>query len=273
MNLKSAKYVLSRMGLLHLADSIRFRLHRLKTATLRRKFRRDNPGVELPPDYLIYESFKLDYWKYYFGGKETARWVISILEKYIPLDQARILDWGCGPARVARHLPDLLKQGCQVFGTDYNPASIQWDRDHVHGVGFSVNMIEPPLPFADQFFDAVYGISIFTHLSEKLHHDWFSELTRITRPGGIILLTLQGRAFTGKLTLAEQQSFEQGNLVVRGHTKIGHRTFSAFHPEKFVRELAGDHTVAGFEPGGVINGLPVQDVWTIRVQHGMLLAR
>lgn len=263
--LKRVKYILSLLGLLFLVDRIRFRVHWWITSEKRTKFRHEHPEVKLPPDYLIYESFRLDYHRYYFGGRETAQWVIGHLEKHLPLGHAKILDWGCGPARVARHLPDLLKTDCEIFGTDYNPASIQWNRENIPQVSFSLNKLEPPLPYPGHFFDAVYCISIFTHLSEKLHHAWFSELARITRPGGIILMTMQGRAFTGKLTPAEKENFEQGRLVVRGHTKIGHRTYSAFHPESFVRNLAWEHTVAGFEPGGISNGKPEQDVWIIRV--------
>jgi len=263
--LKRVKYLLSLFGLLFLADKIRFHVHYLISSAKRKKFRHEYPEVKLPPDYLIYESFKLDYHKYFYGGRETARWVIGHLEKHLHLDHVRILDWGCGPARVVRHLPDLLKPGCQIFGTDYNPASIQWDQDNIPQVTFSLNRLEPPLPYPGHFFDAVYGISIFTHLSEKLHYAWYSELVRLTRPGGIIILTMQGRAFTGKLTLAEKEIFDQGRLVVRGHAKIGHRTYSAFHPEKFIRELSRENTVAGFEAGGVSNGQPVQDVWIIRV--------
>ena len=35
-------------------------------------FKKKFPDIVLPPDYLMYESFKLDYASYYFGGKKTA---------------------------------------------------------------------------------------------------------------------------------------------------------------------------------------------------------
>jgi len=248
-----------------MADRFRFYLLYLVTAERRREFRKENPRVKLPPDYLIYESFRLDYERYYFGGRNTARWVISHLEKYISLDNAAILDWGCGPARVLRHLPEMVSSSCRLYGTDYNPATVRWDRDNIGGAEFSLNDTEPPLSYADNYFDAVYGISIFTHLSEKLHYQWFAELIRAIRPGGILLLTLQGKAFTAKLTPAERHGFEQGRLVVRGHTKVGHRTWSAFHPSDFVRKLAHPHEVVDFEEGGITNGQPAQDVWIIRV--------
>jgi SAM-dependent methyltransferase len=260
-----AKYILSQTGLSFLADKARYHLHYWNSFRKRRKFRLENPGIKLPPDYLIYESFKLDYRKYYYGGRETARWIVETLGKHIPLENASILDWGCGPARVARHLPGLLPGTCRILGTDYNPETVRWDRANIPGVDFSLNHTEPPLPFPDRNVNAVYGISIFTHLSEKLHHQWFAELVRITKPGGIILLTLQGMAFAGKLTPGEKELFERGRLVVRGHTRIGHRTWSAFQPEQFVRKLAKGHEIVGFEQGSMMNGQAAQDVWIIRV--------
>jgi SAM-dependent methyltransferase len=265
MILKSAKYVLSQTGLLFMADKARYHFHHWNTKGKRKKFRQENPEVKLPPDYLIYESFKLDYQKYYFGGRETARWVIENIRKHVALDNASILDWGCGPARVVRHMPGMLPASCRIFGTDYNPVTIQWNLENIRDVNFSLNLTEPPLPYPDHQFNAVYGISIFTHLSEKLHYQWFAELIRITRPGGILLLTLQGNAFVSKLTRAEKEKFEQGKIVVRGHTRVGHRTWSAFHPVQFVKKLAEGHEVIDFEEGSKSNGQPQQDVWIIRV--------
>jgi hypothetical protein len=121
------------------------------------------------------------------------------------------------------------------------------------------------MPFEKHTFDAVYGISIFTHLSEPLHYRWFSELVRITRQGGVLMLTLQGNAFTEKLSAAEKKKFDKGKLVVRGQTRIGHRTFSAFHPESWVRKLVHPHQVVHFDPGTLVNGQPAQDVWIVRI--------
>jgi hypothetical protein len=239
MILKRAKYFLSQTGLLFIADKARYYFHYWNTAGKRKKFRQENPEVKLPPDYLIYESFKLDYQKYYFGGRETARWIIETISKHIPVDNASILDWGCGPARVVRHMPGMLPASCRIFGTDYNPVTIQWNLENIGDVNFSLNHTE--------------------------HSQWFAELVRITRPGGILLLTLQGNAFAGKLAPAEKEKFEQGKLVVRGHTRVGHRTWSAFQPVQFVRKLAEGHEVVDFEEGSLINGQPQQDVWMIRV--------
>lgn len=263
--INKGSFLLRQSGLLYAADRVRFRIHALRSVRKRKSFRKAHPDVELPPDYLMYESFRLDYDRYYFGGQRAAAWVAGILNPFLPAEPV-ILDWGCGPARIVQHLPSLLPAGSRIFGTDYNAASIQWNTSHIRGVTFSHNGLEPPLPFEGAFFDAVYGISIFTHLSAALHTQWFNELVRITRKGGILLLTLQGNAFTEKLSAAEKEVFDQGRLVVRGQTRVGHRTYSAFHPESWVRDFVLPHEIVGFEPGTVVNGQPAQDVWMIRVQ-------
>jgi hypothetical protein len=80
-----------------------------------------------------------------------------------------------------------------------------------------------------------------------------------------MLLTTQGDHFKQKLTDEELQLYNQNKLVVRGHVKEGHRTFSAFQPPVYMRELFRDAEVLEHICRPVIKGraLP-QDVWLIK---------
>ena len=120
------------------------------------------------------------------------------------------------------------------------------------------------MSFEGDAFDVIYGISIFTHLSKEMHFAWFNELLRVLKHGGIMLLTLHGSAFKEKLTKAEKIKFEKGELVVKSNTKEGHRTFGAFQPASFVKELVGLNEILEHIPGDVKNGKPQQDVWIIK---------
>ncbi|NTV83151.1 MAG: class I SAM-dependent methyltransferase [Bacteroidales bacterium] len=252
-------------GLLLLTDKLRFFLIHLKTLKERSRFIKENPGIAIPPAYLIYESFDLNYDSYYFASRNTANWLLDHFKRHYNLINVNILDWGCGPARIVRHLPDFLDKSCAVYGTDYNPESIAWNKKSIKGVNFNLNYAEPPLPYVNNSFDIIYGISIFTHLPEDLHYKWFDELVRISKNNGIIFLTLQGEAFRVKLTELEMQKFDKGELITRGNTKIGHRTYSAIHPPGFVKGMIKGHQLLEHIEGDIRNNKPQQDIWIIKV--------
>jgi SAM-dependent methyltransferase len=121
------------------------------------------------------------------------------------------------------------------------------------------------LPYADNTFDIIYGISVFTHLPLEKHYEWKDELARVLKKGGIILFTTQGDNYMRKLTAGELKVYYAGELVTRGNSAAGHRTFSTFHPPMFVNKLFEgmqllDHIV--YEAVG--GGAPPQDVWIFR---------
>lgn len=259
--LNKIKYQIHRAGISHLFDQMMYGYAVLKNFRENRLFRRSFPDIALPPDYMLYEAFGLRYRSYYEGGKQTARWLVDRLESYIELDKASILDWGCGPGRVIRHLPELLPEA-SFYGTDYNPRTISWCQEHIPGVQFSLNKVDPPLGYADESFHALYGISIFTHMSEDNHPAWIRELHRVLKPGGILLITTQGNAFAEKLIASESEQFQAGQIVIRQGTREGHLTYNAFHPEEYIKGLiAGYFDLKSHIPGKRESWGIGQDVW------------
>lgn len=264
MNKQSISSLLRKLRILHLADRIRFYLQKAKNSKVNKAFRKNFPEVKLPPDYLIYESFQLNYHKYYVESRESARNLIALFQKHIDLNDKKILDWGCGPGRMIRHFPDLVGNGCEYYGTDYNPRSIDWCAKNLPEIKFNNNGLEAKLPYADNFFDLIYGLSILTHLSEEMHPAWYSELFRVLKPGGIMMLTTQGDTYKSKLTPQELDQFNRGKLVVRGKVKEGHRMFAAFQPKEYMRQLFSNATIIEhIEQPPVDNWYP-QDRWIIR---------
>ena len=104
-----------------------------------------------------------------------------------------------------------------------------------------------------------------THLSEKMHYDWYKELYRILSPEGIMFLTTQGNNFRKKLTVSEIIKFNNNELIVRASIKEGHRTYSAFHPEGFMKKLFVNTTILEHTRPEPEEGkwLP-QDIWIIK---------
>lgn len=229
--------ILRQLGLIQSIDWLRFQFLKFKNRKANSYFKDNNPDVKLPPDYLMYESFQINYDKYYNGGKKMAAWLATHFEKHIKLENKRILDWGCGPGRIIRHMPKIINNNCEFFGTDYNKKSIDWCSKNLSGISFNKNELKASLPYKDNTMDVIYGISIFTHLSEQMHYEWFNELHRVLKPNGILLLSLHGDNFKSKLTDEELQKYNEGKLVVRSTANEGHRTYAAFHPNAFTEVL------------------------------------
>jgi ubiquinone/menaquinone biosynthesis C-methylase UbiE len=264
MSKQQISSILRKTGFLHLADKARYHQQKFINSKDNREFRRKNPTVKLPPDYLIYESHELNYEKYFNGGYKTAEWLVSHFEKHIHLKDRAILDWGCGPARIIRHLPDIVGNGCTFLGSDYNEKSIQWNSKNIQNVDFNLNSLKASLPYKNDFIDIIYALSVFTHLSEKLHYEWFDELYRILKPGGIMLITTSGKNYKGLLTMEELVDYEQHKLVARGQVKEGHRVYTTFHPEDFMRNLFKSVEILDHIVEKPQNGWLPQDIWIVR---------
>lgn len=256
---------LRRIGLIYFTDYVRYFIQKFKNRKLNKDFKLKNTDVKLPPDYLIYESFQINYQKYYTESIETAKWLTDHFKKHIDLKEKRMLDWGCGPGRIIRHLPNVIGGNCEYFGTDYNEKSIDWCSKNLPNIQFNKNSLNAQLPYDDNFIDIIYGISIFTHLSEQLHYDWYNELYRVLKPNGILFLTTQGDNFKSKLTDLELSKYNKGELVIRGKVKEGHRTYSAFHPQDFMQKLFRNVEILEHIKTKPENkkGLP-QDIWIVK---------
>lgn len=242
-------------------DKLRYSWHYLIYRHVNRKFVKAHPNVVIPPAYFVYETYRLNYNEYYYDGKETAREIISAVLEYNSAEKGCWLDWGCGPARITRHFSGLLP-AATVFGSDYNARYVNWCQKNIKGVNFTKNTLLPPFQFANNFFDCVIGISIFTHLPLNSHLQWFDELYRVLKKDGVLYITLQGEAFRHKLLSSERMAFDIGNTVERKVPNYGHRLFSSFHPHKAIYKIIeGKFSVLkiieGNEPG-------IQDTWILK---------
>lgn len=126
------------------------------------------------------------------GGCTTARVLEDALRRATGggfAEHPRILDWGCGSGRVARH---LLSH--RVTGADVDFDNVAWCRDNLPGARFELLPLRPPTQLPSESFDCIIGVSVLTHLREADQHAWLAELQRLLRPGGIALLTFHGEA-------------------------------------------------------------------------------
>ncbi|HED17729.1 MAG TPA: class I SAM-dependent methyltransferase [Gammaproteobacteria bacterium] len=223
------------------AEQLRYRLNLLGNYKDNQSFRRTFPAFQEPPTWLIYEtSGDSNLPRYREYGHTIAEYYHGIINRYQsprPGQALRVCDWGCGTARIVRYMPDLFReQECELYATDYDAVTIEWCSAHIPDITFQRNNLEPPLEFADGFLDVLYCLSVFTHLSESMHFAWINELSRVLRPGGLLMLTLHGDQYRNKLLPGEREQYESGKLVVREGVAEGSRMFAAFHPPAFVRD-------------------------------------
>ena len=120
--------------------------------------------------------------------------------------------------------------GPELFGVDYNPYFVKWCKLNLQFATFERSSLAGRLPFANQTFDFIYAISVFTHFDEEHERFWVDELSRVLTPGGALLLTLHGKPFAKKLAPDQRSSFEAGKMVVARSHLVGTNSCAAFHP-------------------------------------------
>lgn len=258
------KHFFGQLGLLPALDFLRMHFFRLKNRSNNEAFKKKHPDFILPDDQILYETFRLDYHRYFESGLSTAQWLLDQYQKHQGRQPGSILDWGCGPARVIRHLPTLVSADVVLTGSDFNPQTIQWCKTWIQGVSFITNGLKPPIPIPPGSVDFIYAISVFTHLAAERHPIWVDEIVERLTPDGIFLFTTQGRAFLPYLTPAEQASFHDNKPVVRNHKMEGKRIFSTFHPEQYIIGLLSNFDILEHQLGTLNNRKPDQDVWIVR---------
>ena len=197
------------------------------------RFLEAHPGKVLPPADLIRRTYGDPSLRHFENwGRTNAEEIASVLAPHLSSDRPKVAEWGCGLGRVGQHLPS----DWDYTGFDIDPSSIGWCEANLKGT-FHLNQPSPPLPCADAQFDAVFAISIYTHLSAEAHRVWPHEIARILKPGGVFAFTVHGAPQAQNLLGSERRNFDEGALVVRGGVQEGSRTYLAYHPQPYVDEV------------------------------------
>ena len=124
-------------------------------------------------------------------GASAAHELVDAAGRYRePAALRDVLDFGCGCGRVARHMPGLLPNA-RLSGIDVDARTIRWCARHLPGAWHAIEP-DPPTALPAGAFDLVYAVSVFTHLSEERQRAWISELHRLLRSGGLLIVTTLG---------------------------------------------------------------------------------
>lgn len=101
-----------------------------------------------------------------------------------------LLDWGAGCGRMTVH---LLSRACgaRITAVDTDGEAMAWVAEHLPVTAKTIPIL-PPTELASDGFDLVIGHSVFSHLPLGAQDQWLQELTRITRRGGHVAVSVNG---------------------------------------------------------------------------------
>jgi ubiquinone/menaquinone biosynthesis C-methylase UbiE len=140
----------------------------------------------------------------HFAQTRQAPWreVQNLMEQYVhPGD--RLLDLGCGNGRVA-DLANTIK--ADYTGLDISERLIHIAKQqHPNGRFYVGNMMHTDFP--NTYFDQVFLVASFHHIPSRQYRlQTLKEIARITKPGGMIMMTnwnfYQWRFFTTRMRFA-----------------------------------------------------------------------
>lgn len=247
-------------------DYILFKASQFRNRNQNRTFRRAHPDLVIPPDYFLYETYLLDYAQFFVDGEQTAKEIIERTKRYMQDKPINILDWGCGVGRNVIHLKKWVDSDVLLYGCDVNKEMIEFDTINFKDISFNVVPFVPPTLYQDNYFNLVYGVSIFTHIKASLQEDWIKEIDRILKIRGIFLFTTHGRFFDSKLLNAEKNILYKEGSFTKDFKKEGHRMMSTYNSELSFRKLLQPYfEVLEFYDGSIDQSRTGgQDLWIVR---------
>jgi SAM-dependent methyltransferase len=117
----------------------------------------------------------------------------ALAARWLPAHPVALLDAGCNTGEATG---SYARRADYTAGVDVDPESVERARREQPGVDFEVATIER-LPFDDGRFDAVVCLDVLEHVEDDVAA--LSELHRVLRPDGTLILTTPHRGMFGFL--------------------------------------------------------------------------
>ena len=195
-----------------------------------------------------------------------------------------ILDFGVGVGRLARM---FMGYGARYVGVDVDQRHIAWVKDSLDHVEAHHTQPAERLPLDDASFDTIISISVFSHLCEADQIVHLMDLRRVSRPGGLLFLSVHGQRALNRALQEERiasllsvplweierakTTFEYGSgfsfIVQNGHlTTERHPYGITFISERYLRSVWSRwFDVVDIAAGGIHD---FQDIVVLRVNDG-----
>lgn len=159
------------------------------------------------------------------GGAVWHARLETLIHRYVGTSASsldRILDWGVGCGRIARHFLERGQRG--LHGADIDAVNVEWLQENLNWQDAIRVDFDPPMPYPDGHFDVVYGHSVFTHLTEDDQFVWLREIHRVLRPQGFAFVTA---CTEPGIFLTRQRDIRSNAEFIRQFTRKGFFDFEA----------------------------------------------
>lgn len=123
----------------------------------------------------------------YWWHRARRVMALSLLRRFGLEQGCRWLDVGCGPGGNF-HMLDPLRPTF-VAGVDVSPIALDLARNQLPSAVLVRADVNDPLPFADGSFDIATIFNVLYHSWVRSEAAVLSEVSRILRPGGLLLFT------------------------------------------------------------------------------------
>ena len=173
---------------------------------------------------------------------------LEMIRRFAPLENARVLDIGCGLGMYVRRFSDFTSR---AFGVDIDVERVKKGaREGVNGLSLAVG---ESLPFADNTFDGILLNEVIEHV--RSDRETLAEALRVTRLGGRVIIFVPNRFYP----------FETHGVYLGKRYFFGNIPLVNYLPDLLRNRLvphARAYTRAGLE--SITEGLPGRWVsWTV----------
>jgi len=166
-----------------------------------------------------------DTWLEWYKDRKATEGVVAFAEILQNAKARKVLDFGTG---TGRHTVYLAKVGFKVYGFDWSETAISICKRELWKEGLSADltvwdMNETPLPYSDDFFDAVIAVRVLHHTFIEKIGRIASEIARITKVGGYLYIEAPTyeKALKKKLEGAKSEEPEPGTFVPLEGEEVG----------------------------------------------------
>lgn len=156
---------------------------------------------------------------------------LEMVRRFVDLDDARILDVGCG---IGTYVRRFRRFSSDVHGIEVEPERVAEASAELPNIVLAVG---EALPYPDDHFDLVFSNEVIEHVDDD--RATAAEMVRVTRPGGAIVAFAPNRLYP----------FETHGAYIRGRYVFGNIPLVGWLPDP-LRDRFAPH-VRAYTIGGI----------------------